>query len=50
MSTGISPEFVQFYKGDDFHIGSGAPHYLLRPETVESFFILNHLTGDPIYR
>jgi Glycosyl hydrolase family 47 len=50
MSTGISPEFVQFVKGSDFRIGAGAPHYLLRPETVESFFILNHLTGDPIYR
>jgi hypothetical protein len=27
-----------------------APHYLLRPEAVESMFILNKLTGDPIYR
>ncbi|GFH56442.1 hypothetical protein CTEN210_12918 [Chaetoceros tenuissimus] len=27
-----------------------AEHYLLRPEAVESLFILNHLTGDPIYR
>ena len=50
MNTGISAEYVQFYKGDDFRIGSGAPHYLLRPETVESFFILNQLTGDPVYR
>jgi len=50
MNTGISAEFVQFYKGDDFRIGTGAPHYLLRPETIESLFILNHLTGDPIYR
>lgn len=50
MATGISPEYVQFYKGDDFRIGAGAPHYLLRPETVESFFILNHLTKDPVYR
>lgn len=49
-STGISPEYVQFYKGDDFRIGAEAPHYLLRPEAIESFFILNHLTGDPIYR
>ena len=50
MATGISPEYVQFFKGDDFRIGAGAPHYLLRPETIESFFILNHLTGDPVYR
>ena len=24
--------------------------YFLRPETVETFFILNQLTGDPVYR
>jgi len=68
--TGISPEFVQFKEGQDFQIGSGAPHYLLRPEvsfclqfgrrnrcrsltfseTLESFFVLFHLTGDPVYR
>ena len=50
METGIAAEFIQFRAGSDFHIGSGAPHYLLRPETVESFFILNQLTGDPVYR
>ena len=36
--------------GSDFGIGRGAPHYLLRPETVESFFVLYQLTKDPIYR
>ncbi len=41
---------MQFYEGRDFDIGPGAPHYLLRPEAVESFFVLNQLTGDPIYR
>ena len=50
MNTGISAEFVQFYPGKDFDIGRGAPHYLLRPETVESFFVLYQLTGDPVYR
>ncbi|KAG7372160.1 glycosyl hydrolase family 47 protein [Nitzschia inconspicua] len=50
METGISPEYIQFFPGKDFQSGRGAPHYLLRPETVESFFILYHLTGDPIYR
>ncbi len=50
MNTGISPEFIQANPGSDFQIGSGAPHYLLRPEAVESMFILNHLTGDPVYR
>jgi hypothetical protein len=50
MNTGIAAEYVQFYPGKDFEIGRGAPHYLLRPETVESFFILSQLTGDPVYR
>jgi hypothetical protein len=50
MKTGISAEFVQFHGANDFQIGRGAPHYLLRPEAVESFFILNQLTGDPVYR
>lgn len=50
MATGISPEFVQFYDGRDFQVGRGAPHYLLRPEAIESFYILNQITGDPTYR
>jgi len=50
MPTGISAEFVQFHSGQDFEVGRGAPHYLLRPEAVESMFILNQLTGDPVYR
>ena len=50
MNTGISPEYIQANAGSDFEIGRGAPHYLLRPEAVESMFILNQLTGDPIYR
>lgn len=50
MPTGISPEFIQFHEGKDFEAGRNAPHYLLRPETVESFFVLYHLTKDPVYR
>mmetsp|Transcript_22339 Transcript_22339/g.33387 ORF Transcript_22339/g.33387 Transcript_22339/m.33387 type:complete len:124 (+) Transcript_22339:135-506(+) len=39
---------VRFTGSNDFH---GTPnYYILRPETVESLFILNYLTGDPIYR
>jgi Glycosyl hydrolase family 47 len=48
METGIAPEFIQFHDGEDFV--DGAPHYLLRPEAVESMYILNVLTGDPVYR
>jgi Glycosyl hydrolase family 47 len=50
METGIAPEFIEFQPGQDFHSGANAPHYLLRPEAVESLFILHFLTGDPVYR
>uniref|UniRef100_A0A7S4N8K7 alpha-1,2-Mannosidase n=1 Tax=Odontella aurita TaxID=265563 RepID=A0A7S4N8K7_9STRA len=51
MKTGISPEFVAFGKdSNDFTVGHNAAFYILRPETVESFFVLNQLTGDPAYR
>ena len=40
----------RFENGRDMVAGSNAPFYILRPETVESFFILNKLTGDPVYR
>ena len=48
METGIAPEFIRFNAGADF--SDGESHYLLRPEAVESMFILNALTGDPVYR
>ena len=48
--TGLSPEFVSFGGGEDFRIPSSAPFYILRPETLEAFYYLNKLTGDPIYR
>jgi hypothetical protein len=48
--SGISPEYVEFPHGQGMKIGSTAPFYILRPETAESLFILNQLTGDPIYR
>ncbi|KAL7553843.1 hypothetical protein ACHAWF_017442 [Thalassiosira exigua] len=49
MKTGIAPEFVRFHGENDF-AKSSAPFYILRPETVEAFYYLNKLTGDPIYR
>ena len=48
--TGISPEFVNFPQGKDIDTRTSAPFYILRPETAESLFVLNQLTGDPIYR
>ena len=41
--TGIAPEYVRFVKGRDMETGSNARFYILRPETVESLFILNQV-------
>ena len=46
--TGLSPESVDAKNG--FKPSSGAQYYLLRPETVESLYILSFLTKDPVYR
>lgn len=50
MASGISAEYVEFPAHQDFVPGSQAQFYILRPETAESLFVLNQLTGDPIYR
>ena len=49
--SGLSPEFVIFdtHTKEDFVKGK-YPYYILRPETVETFFILYHFTKDPVYR
>jgi len=49
-ATGISPELIKFEGSNDFIVPGDAKHYLLRPEAVESFFVLWRLTHDPIYR
>jgi len=48
QNSGLAPELVKFFPGSDFH--PGASHYILRPETVESYFVLYRLTGDSIYQ
>jgi len=60
--TGLGPEIAydfisidklkggEGHKAHDFKPKGDASHYLLRPEVVESLFILNKITGDPIYR
>ena len=44
--------FIDGHEGVETYteIYNKVPSYLLRPETIESFFILHHLTGDPTYR
>ncbi|CAM9178518.1 unnamed protein product [Phaeothamnion confervicola] len=48
-ATGLPPETVEFSNGQ-MRPRAKARHYVLRPETAESFFILHQLTRDPIYR
>lgn len=53
MPTGLSPEMVVFGESqEDFEADrqGGNLWNRLRPEAVESFFVLHELTGDPKYR
>lgn len=48
--SGLSPEYVKFNSAKSDFVKGHAPYYILRPETAETFFILHHLTKDPVYR
>jgi len=50
MPTGIFPEIVYFDDPENDFRARSDPHYILRPETVESLFIMYRMTGDPIYQ
>lgn len=54
MPTGLSAELVYFNEGpsshDDITVRPLDAHCLLRPETVESLFIVYRLTGDKKYQ
>ena len=41
--TGLAPEIVTFHEGADFEPNADARHSFLRPETLESLFILRSL-------
>jgi mannosyl-oligosaccharide alpha-1,2-mannosidase len=52
MPVPLSPEIAHFNTGgagEDLIIKPADAHNLLRPETVESLFIMHRLTKDPIY-
>lgn len=49
-ATGLSPETVDFTGPGGMRARAKARFYILRPETLESFFVLHQLTGDPVYR
>lgn len=46
QKTHLSPESVKFNNGD---MEVKFAYNLLRPETVESLYILHEVTGDPIF-
>ena len=48
--TGLAPEIVTFKKGADLQADARAKHSLLRPETVESLFIMYRVTGEERYQ
>jgi len=51
--TGLSPELIRFtpeLPNLDYRYTADISYYILRPETVESFFVLYQLTGDNVYR
>ena len=48
--TGLAPEIAHIRDGARVAADINARHNLLRPETVESLFILWWLTGEPRYR
>lgn len=48
--TGLSPEYVTFGGGGEMQAAFNAAFYILRPEASEAMFVLNQLTGHPVYR
>ena len=50
VATKLGPEGFRVRNADSFTSRPNEKHYLLRPETVESYFYLWRLTHDPKYR
>ena len=48
--SGIAPEIATFDEHDLVRAETRARHYLLRPETVESLFLMWRVTADQRYR
>ena len=49
MPSGLSPEYVTFVDEKGMSAGISGRSYMLRPEVVESLYILYTVTKDPIY-
>jgi endoplasmic reticulum Man9GlcNAc2 1,2-alpha-mannosidase len=50
VCAGLSPEIARFDDARGPYVDPGARHSFLRPETVESLFVLYRVTGDQLYR
>jgi Glycosyl hydrolase family 47 len=52
LSAGLSPEAAIMYDTTDKakELTASPAYNILRPETVESFFYLWRVTGDPVYQ
>ena len=48
--THIGPETFEFTATDEFIVPSRSRYYILRPEVIESYFVLWRTTHDPKYR
>lgn len=48
-ATGLSPEYVTFADDEGMEVGANGKRYLLRPEVVETLYVLYTVTKDPIY-
>jgi len=48
--TKIGPETFEFRGNNEFIIPSNSAYYILRPEVIESYFVLWRTTHDPKYR
>lgn len=46
---GVPSEITEIHD-DKLKVYDQAPYYIFRPEAIESLYILNQITGDPVYR
>ena len=49
IPTGLSPESVNLADEQGMTADPNGKKYLLRPEVIESFYVLYTVTKDPIY-
>lgn len=48
--SGLSPEILSFENDHEMYAKKADSKYLLRPETMESLFLMYYFTNDPIYK